>query len=204
MEDIVQLYRDLHLQLDPDAGIYEKGISDEEIHNFEKEIDKELPDEFKAIYKQFNGESDNFPICIFSDYMFLSLENVAAAKDSLKDLPSRVHEMERYLCYPEHSIKKVAYNPYWIPFASTSSGSYIGIDLDPDVEGKIGQVINFGVDDFFHVQLAEDFRSFLIELKSGYSRGEYHTHYFKGSICIVDQYTIDHESAINEKYRSQK
>ena len=93
MEDIVQLYRDLYLQLDPDIEIYTKGASDAEIHHFEKLINKGLPDELKAVYEQFNGESKNFDIGIFSEYMFLSLQDAAASKDSLTDL-SLIHISE--------------------------------------------------------------------------------------------------------------
>ena len=32
----------------------------------------------------------------------------------------------------------------WLPFCSDDGGNFIGIDLDPDVNGTVGQVINFG------------------------------------------------------------
>lgn len=48
---------------------------------------------------------------------------------------------------PEGKIKKVYFNPRWIPIFSDYSGNFIGIDLDPDCNGIKGQVINFGRDE---------------------------------------------------------
>jgi len=205
MTDIVQLYRDLYLQLDPGIEIYEKGVSDADINSFEK-LKNELPEDLKAIYKQFNGESGNDDesgnVRIFSDYIFINFQSVSTTMESLlnHDLKYPPNEMEKYLCYPERSIKKVAYNPNWIPFATDGSKGYIGVDMDPDEEGKIGQIINFGLREYFHVQIAEDFKSFLVKLKSGYANRKYHTEYFVDSMCIVDEYITNYQKIVRDKH----
>lgn len=48
---------------------------------------------------------------------------------------------------PEGAIKKMYFNPKWIPIFSDHGGNYIGIDLDPDTNGIKGQVIIFGRDE---------------------------------------------------------
>ncbi|SDB89510.1 SMI1/KNR4 family protein [Williamwhitmania taraxaci] len=48
---------------------------------------------------------------------------------------------------PVGAIKKMYFNPKWIPVFSDHGGNYIGIDLDPDTNGINGQVIIFGRDE---------------------------------------------------------
>ncbi len=48
---------------------------------------------------------------------------------------------------PEGAIKKMYFNPKWIPVFSDHGGNFIGVDLDPDVNGKKGQIIIFGRDE---------------------------------------------------------
>ncbi|NPC91257.1 hypothetical protein HOO54_03060 [Bacillus sp. WMMC1349] len=52
----------------------------------------------------------------------------------------------------------------WIPISSDGSGNHIGIDLDPDKEGKVGQVINFGADEEVKYVIAYQLKDFLIHI----------------------------------------
>lgn len=45
---------------------------------------------------------------------------------------------------PENAIKKQYFHYKWLPLFSDIGGNYIGIDFDPDKNGKKGQIINFG------------------------------------------------------------
>lgn len=48
---------------------------------------------------------------------------------------------------PEKAIKKKYFHYKWLPIFSDHAGNYIGLDLDPDIKGVKGQVINFGRDE---------------------------------------------------------
>ncbi len=48
---------------------------------------------------------------------------------------------------PKNTIKKKYFHYKWLPIFSDYGGNYIGIDLDPDINGHKGQVINFGRDE---------------------------------------------------------
>ncbi len=48
---------------------------------------------------------------------------------------------------PDNFIRKRPYHAKWVPVFSDYGGNYIGIDLDPDVQGVKGQIINFGRDE---------------------------------------------------------
>lgn len=68
---------------------------------------------------------------------------------------------------PDKVIKKKYFHLKWIPLMSDFSGNYIGVDLDPDINGVKGQVIIFGRDEEDMIVLAnslEDFLDWNIEL----------------------------------------
>lgn len=61
---------------------------------------------------------------------------------------------------PENAIKKKYFNYKWIPIFSDYGGNFIGMDLDPDVNGKRGQIINFGRDEEDMYVMADDLEQF--------------------------------------------
>lgn len=61
---------------------------------------------------------------------------------------------------PEHAIRKKYFHYKWIPVFSDYSGNFIGIDLDPDKNGKKGQVINFGRDEEHMMVFADSLEQF--------------------------------------------
>lgn len=60
---------------------------------------------------------------------------------------------------PQNAIKKKYFHYKWLPIFSDFGGNYIGIDLDPDIKGTKGQVINFGRDEEDMFVLAENLES---------------------------------------------
>jgi cell wall assembly regulator SMI1 len=61
---------------------------------------------------------------------------------------------------PKDSIKRIYYHHKWLPLFEDYGGNYIGIDLDPDVNGTKGQIINFGRDEEDMFVFADDLESF--------------------------------------------
>jgi len=61
---------------------------------------------------------------------------------------------------PENAIKKKYFHFKWLPIFSDFGGNYIGIDLDPDVKGKKGQIIIFGRDEEKMVVIADNLELF--------------------------------------------
>jgi cell wall assembly regulator SMI1 len=66
-----------------------------------------------------------------------------------------------FTSFPEGAIKKNYFNPNWIPIIFDNLGNYIGLDLDPDVNGKFGQVIVFGRDEEEMFVIGDSFEKFL-------------------------------------------
>lgn len=77
-------------------------------------------------------------------------------ENDLKNYPDLVRNMSKHSkndyikklpdqkSYPVNRIKLQYANPNWIPLITDNTGNHIAIDLDPDTEGKFGQVIIFG------------------------------------------------------------
>lgn len=57
--------------------------------------------------------------------------------DYIKKLPDQKS-------YPPNKVKLQYANPNWIPLVTDNTGNHIAIDLDPDTQGIVGQVIIFG------------------------------------------------------------
>lgn len=68
-------------------------------------------------------------------------------KYEVKRIDFNFNEEIPFTSTPEGAIKKMYFNPKWIPVFSDHGGNYIGIDLDPDTNGTKGQVIIFGRDE---------------------------------------------------------
>ncbi|KRD11093.1 hypothetical protein ASE21_05095 [Flavobacterium sp. Root901] len=83
---------------------------------------------------------------------------------------------------PENAIKKKYFNHKWIPVFSDHGGNYIGMDLDPDVNGKRGQIINFGRDEEDMYVMADDLEQFFdsilnqLNINKGEALREFHIH----------------------------
>lgn len=62
--------------------------------------------------------------------------------------------------WPEGAVKKKFFHHLWVPVFKDYGGNFIGIDLDPDVKGRKGQVLVFGRDEDPQFVVAEDLDRF--------------------------------------------
>lgn len=146
---------------------YDKNLNppatEEEVSFIESKMGLTLPLELKELYKCNNGDSGKFIVGSILGLEFLSLKSVLGQWNMWNHVIANWKEssMETGKNYPEGHIKCLYANKLWIPFAHDSSGNHIGIDLDPDVNGKIGQVINFGRDEDDKYVIANNLQEFL-------------------------------------------
>jgi cell wall assembly regulator SMI1 len=150
-----------------------KPASQKAITRLEKTIGFQLPDDFKAAYLIHDGaDSYSGPII---GVPFLSLAGIAKEWASLK-ADNEGNSLEQEVSYEKGKIKEDAYNPSWIPFAGPDEQNYIGLDLDPGPKGRIGQVINFGVDEVIYGSnrfvLGTSFRDFMNFLAEQFAEGK--------------------------------
>lgn len=150
----------------PDYKSYlNPAVELEEVSTIEEKMGIQLPSQLKALYLCNNGEKENLEGSILGlrflsvGEMFLSwcdwlyvLKDKELMKACVKDAES----------VPENAVRKVYANRKWIPFAHDQEGNYIGIDLDPDENGTVGQIINYGSDENRKYVIAKSLREFLV------------------------------------------
>jgi internalin A len=131
----------------------------EEIQQIEEKMNLTLPADLKEWYLCNNGEKDvGFSILGFS---FLPLNEMYSHWKVWDDLREEWNETEGYTSYPDGYIKKMYINKGWIPFSHDGGGNHIGMDLDPDIKGTDGQIINFGRDENDKFVIAPSLKDFL-------------------------------------------
>ena len=132
---------------------------------FKKETNFDFPFSLKPIYELNNGQGSG--IGLFFGLEFLSIDEIIKQWKIWHDihqeeLSGKYKNLNQFCTsYPPKAIKVDYTNDKWIPFSHDNGGNHIGIDLDPDVAGKIGQIINFGRDEDNKIVIAENTQEFL-------------------------------------------
>ncbi|WP_244835000.1 SMI1/KNR4 family protein [Clostridium sp. BJN0001] len=137
------------------------GTTIEEINKIEQQMDILFPEDLKQLYMIING--DNKHIFGFVNGLnMLSLEEMYTTWKSWREFDDdkELNDKKYYSSLPQKSIKCRYTNSLWIPIAHDCSSNYFGIDLDPDVNGTIGQIINFGRDENHKKVFASSLKKF--------------------------------------------
>ena len=115
---------------------FKQGASTEEIISLEERIGMSLPEEFAAYLMVHNGEM------WFGSYRYLGTERIEQNWSIMNQIVEggafdnlQVEDVSKGI------IKNTWWDSHWIPFAEDSGGNMICIDLDPDVNRTVGQVI---------------------------------------------------------------
>ncbi len=160
------------------------GCSSEQLHELERCLNCDLPEDFKAFYRRHNGQKGEVT-GIFCGLPFLSMDDLldqwSAWRELAQDFAKEAEDFgeENYATqitgesYPVDAIKPIYINLKWIPFSHDGSGNHLGIDLDPGSAGIIGQVINFGTDESNKFVLASSITEFMTWILAQYQIGNY-------------------------------
>lgn len=139
------------------------GCTRDEILSLEQELNVSLPKDFYDLYLVNNGDDSDSLLQVgsFLSLEFLSLENIKLVWSRWKDLYNKNTNNKYCTSKPKGHIKKLYANPKWIPLFDDGGGNHIGLDLDPDVKGTYGQVINFGRDEDQKIVIAKSLKDFI-------------------------------------------
>ena len=149
------------------------GCSYEEISELEKCLKCRLPDDFKHCYRRHNGQKGNTS-GLFCGLPFLCINELYYQWTAWQELAGEDFATEiTGESYPYGAIKPTYINLQWIPFTHDGSGNHLGIDLDPGVDGVVGQVINFGTDENNKFVLAPSLTDFMSWMLVQYRSGNY-------------------------------
>ena len=141
------------------------GANKPMLTNLEEMLDVKFDAAFKSLYQSHNGQKNNVSTGFFYGMEFLSVDRIISQwKKSTFVLRPNAPELN--LNQFAKSYRPLTVKPYyastkWIPFAFDWGGNFLGLDFDPDSNGTIGQVINFGRDEDVKYVLAPSFAEFI-------------------------------------------
>lgn len=142
------------------------GASEADIQAAESEMGVTFPDAMRALYLANDGDNEESACGMILGFHFHSLADLQGewrSECEYADDPDLNRE-SAFTSEPAGCIKRRYADKKWLPLCNDGGGNYIGIDLDPDVNGKIGQIINFGRDEHDKVVLAESLDAFFARL----------------------------------------
>ena len=131
------------------GAVFNAGASDAEFAQLEQLIQAKLPEDFKALYRVFNGQAYEEGY-VFDGEEWLSLERMAEEWEVWKGLLDDGEfddDEEEADEDADPEVNAVWCSPLWIPFTYDGSGNHLCLDLDPTAEGTYGQVIRMWHDD---------------------------------------------------------
>jgi len=123
------------------------GANDEDLDSFEQAVGA-LPNGFRELYRTHDGDGGLGAV----EWSVLPLSEVLARWRSLCSL------------FPSSAW----WNHSWIPFAESSAGDYICVDL------RTGKVIRYWHDSSQRDELAADLHAFFEDFARALERGEYY------------------------------
>ncbi|HEY9596671.1 MAG TPA: SMI1/KNR4 family protein [Cyanophyceae cyanobacterium] len=154
---------------------FNPGCLSEEFTDLEHCLDCRLPEDVKAFYRRHDGQKGQ-TTGLFCGLPFLSTLDLYDQWSGWRDLALEDEEIITEIeseSYPDRAIKPVYINLKWIPLAHDGSGNHLGVDLDPDTAGVVGQVINFGADETRKFVLADSLTDFMAWMLAQYQAGNY-------------------------------
>lgn len=146
------------------AASLNPGASEQQLDRLASIIGAPLPADYRALYRWHNGQDAS---CVGTQgpwfgLFFPSLDRVEAIWRSWLDFADDpwCEFNELAVSFRPGAVKPLYANRGWIPFAQAGHNC-LGIDLDPDAAGSVGQVINFGRDEDLKYVLAPGLAAFV-------------------------------------------
>ena len=108
-----------------------------------------FPIELKELYLANNGDAPEAICGVILGFHFLSLDEVVSEVRHWTELAEKhgISDESSFTSKPVGFIKRQYANAKWIPICADGGGNFLGLDLDPDANGRVGQIINFGRDE---------------------------------------------------------
>ncbi|MDI9858020.1 SMI1/KNR4 family protein [Flectobacillus roseus] len=122
----------------------QKPVSDYQISKLQKLVGKELPQDFIALYKTYNGININKNLeNFFFGLKFNSIARVIDIRKSLIDyLPTIQNTYDLTVHYCDERIDDSnIHNPDWLEIGNDNSRCTLLLDLSPSASGTYGQII---------------------------------------------------------------
>ena len=146
----------------------QEPVSDETIERLEKLIDKKLPDDFIALYKEHNGLDTNELVNFAYGIPFFSLEK---SIDILENYEKYLEKMNLEYADPQIN-SSYTLNMTRIPI-SDDGQVFLAIDLAPTDEGVYGQVILIDTEYEIAIKLNNSITEYLSQFEVDLNNNRY-------------------------------
>jgi cell wall assembly regulator SMI1 len=155
------------------------GCDPGDFEKIESEIGVRLPDSFKEFYMIHDGQKAADHIGMFYGASLLPLAKIleqwriwAAVIDEYGNEQMQALFDQYQASLLPAKVRAMYANKKWIPFAVIWDSNYIGLDFDPESEGSVGQVINFGREEEQKSVLSHSFDGFIERFIGELEKGE--------------------------------
>jgi cell wall assembly regulator SMI1 len=173
MKDISAALNRINLWLTSSGGefAFNGGASSGEISELETEIGLSLPDDLKHYLSIYDGEA-HISDGIIGNWKLLGHRLISKCfyqqNALLRDgnFGDNTNKSTPY-------VKGYWWNPKWIPIVSSESGHYHCIDLDPNNEGELGQIILFLHDGDSRFLIARTLSEWFLKIADDLDKGKY-------------------------------
>lgn len=150
-----------------------------ELESLQNKLSVEFPDSLRSLYLIHNGQSIECRCGAFYGMSMLSLEQIESQWSANLQIQRELEHMLDLEPDPDlrsaspGKVKLMSFNDRWIPIAHDSAGNFVGLDFDPDINGMVGQIINFGNDELVKYVLGNSIEEFLSWYMQQLSSGNY-------------------------------
>jgi cell wall assembly regulator SMI1 len=165
IEELWQEIKDWFFETFPDAlDPFLPGASEEEVDKLRLYF-PDLPSEFVELLHLNNGERFEVSLHPILGFEILGIERIISCIKTWKRIADDMdedgnNEIEGEV-YPPYTAKRDYINRRYLIFAKDYAGSYLILDLDPDVNGLSGQISYIGAEKKDRYIISKDFESFL-------------------------------------------
>lgn len=148
MDEQLKQFLDGIKRIYPSIKLEQKMIELSHILEIEKSMDVQFNEELKSWF-QLIGRAEYGIAGLFAGLEIYDIDEMYKEWKSWREFDgdATLNDASYYSSVPVGAVKCRYTNPKWIPLAHDYASNYIGVDLDPDEQGVIGQVINFGRDE---------------------------------------------------------
>ncbi|WP_380171677.1 SMI1/KNR4 family protein [Kineococcus sp. DHX-1] len=158
------------VRLVPGDPLLNPAATDAQLDAAEAHLGQSLPADVRAVFRladgqvQYHHDDPRWAAGLIGGEPLLPLASVLLHWDQWAGFDSETGFDEFASSTPEGFVRPKYSVRGWVPLTHDGGGNHVGVDLDPDVDGTVGQVITFGRDDEQHHVLAPSLLSYLEQL----------------------------------------
>lgn len=147
----------------------------QDIEDVESKLNIKFSEGFKEFYMIHNGQI-NESECIIYEQTILSLKRIVNEWQAWTGLLNRgefIYDGDPLKSNPDDGVKNDWWNAKWIPVTSNGGGDNFCIDMDPDVSGRVGQIISMWHDAGWRELKGSSFENWISQYANDLKQGKY-------------------------------